>query len=76
MSPNPKKPKPHDSVDIMRIFRDRRAIEAAVARATRAASESHTPRRCPTCGTVQPTRVVLPPLRGSDGSGRGVKGRC
>lgn len=71
MSPKPKKPKPRESVDIMAVFRDRRAIEAAVARATRAASESHTPRRCPTCGTVQLTHVVVPPLRGSDGSGRG-----
>ncbi len=40
--------------DRIAILRDGRAIDIAAARATRAASESHTPRPCPTCGTLQP----------------------
>ncbi|MBX3362459.1 MAG: hypothetical protein KF912_03760 [Phycisphaeraceae bacterium] len=60
MSPNPKKPKPFDADRAMAIFNDGHSIQAAVARATRAASESHTPRPCPTCGTVQPSGANHP----------------
>lgn len=39
--------------DRIAILRDGRAIDIAAARATRAAAESHPPRRCLNCETVQ-----------------------
>ncbi len=47
--------------DRMAIFSDGRAIDIAAARATRAAAESHKPKRCPTCGTPEPPHTVHPP---------------
>lgn len=61
MSPKPKKPKPFDADRAMAIFNDGHSIDAAVKRAVRQAVESHTPRPCPTCGTLQPPNPVRPP---------------
>jgi hypothetical protein len=44
----------------MAIFNDGHAIDAAVARATRAASESHAPRPCPNCGHIPPPNEPTP----------------
>ncbi|MCW5769489.1 MAG: hypothetical protein KIT19_12480 [Phycisphaeraceae bacterium] len=61
MPTKPKKPEPFDPDRAFAIFNDGHSINAAVARATRAAAESHKPPRCPTCGTPQPPSTVHPP---------------